>query len=94
MGWAETLVKGSAAAIASDLAHQANAATEGHAQATTPLDESTRQLIVAYQLGLYTAQVSDAQAADLHRDGGTGGPEDLATHPFIFGDNDPLGCDP
>src|SRR5262249_38457448 len=55
----ETLQKGPAAAIHFDLADQANSATQGHAQRPTPLDDATRELIVAYELGLYTAQVFD-----------------------------------
>jgi hypothetical protein len=90
----ETLQKGSAEAIDFNLAHQSNSATEGHAQAPTPLDEATRKLIVAYQRGLFTAQVSDAGAGDLRKDGATGGPEELANRLFVFGGNDPLGCDP
>jgi hypothetical protein len=89
----ETLQKGSAQAIHFDLAHQANSATEGHAEAPQPLPPSTRAQIVAYQLGLYTAQVSDDGAGELARDGGAGGAEALATRVFVFGDNDPLGCD-
>ncbi len=89
----ETLQKGSAAAINFDLAHQSNSATESHAQAPTPLDQATRELIVAYQLGLFTAQVSDAGAGGLRKDGAKGGPEELAKRLFIFGVNDPLGCD-
>jgi len=90
----ETLDKGSAVAISSDLAHQSNSATQGHAQAPTPIDQATRELIVAYQLGLFTAQISAAGAGDLHAAGAAGGPEELAKQPFIFGENDPLGCDP
>jgi hypothetical protein len=90
----ETLQKGSVEAIDFNLAHQSNSATEGHAQALAPLDQATRELIVAYQRGLFTAQVSDAGAGDLRKDGATGGPEELAKRLFVFGDNDPLGCDP
>jgi hypothetical protein len=88
----ETLQRGSAGAIDFNLAHQSNSATEGHAQAAAPLDEATRKLIVAYQRGLFTAQVSDAGAGDLRKDGAAGGPEELAKQLFVFGDNDPLGC--
>jgi cytochrome c peroxidase len=90
----ETLQKGSSAAIDFNLAHLSNSATETHAQGPTPLDQATRELIVAYQRGLFTAQVSDAGAGDLHKDGATGGPEELANRLFAFGSNDPLGCDP
>ena len=90
----ETLEKGSAAAIHFDLAHQANTATEGHAERPGPIDEATRALIVAYQLGLHTAQVFDHAAGTLFAAGGQGGPRILSDRPFVFGVNDPLGCDP
>ena len=90
----ETLQKGSAAAIHFDLADQSNAATQGHAQRPTPLDDGTRELIVAYELGLYTAQVFDRAAGDLHAAGATGGPAALSDHVVVPGANDPLGCDP
>ena len=89
----ETLQKGTAEAIRVDLAHQSNAATEGHAQAPSAIDQATRDAIVDYELGLFTAQVKDAGAGDLRKDGATGGPEALARRGFVFGDNDPLGCD-
>jgi hypothetical protein len=90
----ETLQKGSAAAMHVDLAHQANAATEGHAHAPAPLDAAVRDHIVAYELGLFTAQVSDAGAGDLRKDGARGGPKALSERAVVFGANDPLGCDP
>jgi cytochrome c peroxidase len=90
----ETLEKGSAAAIHFDLAHQANSATQGHAEAPDPIDEATREAILAYELGLFTAQVFDRTAGALTAAGAQGGPEALSTRPFIFGVNDPLGCDP
>jgi hypothetical protein len=90
----ETLQAGDAAAIHFDLAHQANGATEGHAQAAAPISDAARDAIVAYELGLFTAQVFDKRAGSLIVDGARGGPDVLATQPFVFGGNDPLGCDP
>jgi cytochrome c peroxidase len=90
----ETLEKGSPSAIHFDLAHQSNTATEGHAERPAPIDEATRDLIVAYELGLYTAQVFDHAAGELVAAGGQGGPEALSDRIFVFGVNDPLGCDP
>jgi hypothetical protein len=90
----ETLQKGSAAAIHFDLAHQANDATQTHAQAPDPLDQATREQIVAYQLGNFTAQVFDRVAGRLYTSGAQGGPHALASREFRFGDNDPFGCDP
>jgi hypothetical protein len=51
----ETLQKGSSAAIHFDLADQANAATQGHAQARNPINEKTRDAIFAYETTLYTS---------------------------------------
>jgi cytochrome c peroxidase len=89
----ETLEKGSPTAIHFDLADQANSATQGHAQDPTPIDDSTREQIVAYEMGLFTAQVFDNTAGELNAAGALGGPEQLSQEPFIFGVNDPLGCD-
>jgi cytochrome c peroxidase len=90
----ETLRKGDANAIHFDLAHQANAATQGHAEAPLPISARARDAIVAYELGLFTAQVRDKRAGALTASGARGGPDILATQPFVFGSNDPLGCDP
>jgi len=89
----ETLQKGSPAAIHFDLADQANTATLGHAQDPLPIDQATRERIFAYEIGLYTAQSFDEAAGDLHAAGARGGPENLSREPFVFGVNDPLGCD-
>jgi hypothetical protein len=90
----ETIEKGSPSAIHFDLAHQSNTATQGHAERPAPIDEATRDLIVAYELGLYTAQVFDHAAGGLFAAGAQGGSEALSDRIFVFGVNDPLGCDP
>jgi len=90
----ETLQKGSPAAIHFDFDNQANDATQGHAQRPNPIDQATREQIFAYEIGLYTAQIFDRAAGELHADGAKGGPERLSQQLFIFGENDPLGCDP
>jgi cytochrome c peroxidase len=90
----ETIEKGSSPAIHFDLSHQANDATQGHAQAPKPIDPVTQGQIVAYEMGLFTAQVFDRAAGELHAAGASGGPRALSRQPFIFGGNDPLGCDP
>jgi cytochrome c peroxidase len=90
----ETLQKGSVFAIHFDLADQSNSATQGHAQRPAPIDQDTRELIVAFELGLFTAQAFDRAAGDLHAAGAEGGPEALSDRSFTFGVNDPLGCDP
>jgi hypothetical protein len=89
----ETLEKGSPTAIHFDLADQSNAATQGHAEDPDPIDQATREQIVVYEMGLYTAQVFDREAGELNAAGAEGGPEMLARQLFIFGANDPLGCD-
>jgi hypothetical protein len=89
----ETFQKGSPTAIHFDLANQANSATQGHAQDPAPIDQATRERIFAYEIGLYTAQSFDDAAGDLHAVGARGGPENLARESFVFGVNDPLGCD-
>src|SRR2546425_12043661 len=90
----ETLQKGSSAAIHFDLMHQANSATQGHAEAPVPLDDATREAIFAYEMGLFTAPAFDRKAGALNAGGAQGGPEMLSTRTFTFGVNDPLGCDP
>ena len=90
----ETVEKGSIAAIHFDLAKQANDATQGHAQAPEPIDQATREQIVAYEMGNFSAQVVDRTAGSLRDAGAQGGPRALASRSFTFGENDPLGCDP
>ena len=89
----ETAQRGTAEAIHFDLSQQANDATTGHAGAPLPIDAATRDAIVAYQMGNFTAQVFDKAAGELHTNGGQGGPENLVEEAFVFGANDPLGCD-
>src|SRR6185295_6234077 len=78
------------AALHVDLADQANAATTGHAQGTTPLTTEQRNAIVDFELGLVTAQQRDAAAGRLAVAGAHGGPAFLSTVPSYFGINDPL----
>ncbi|MEP6652889.1 MAG: hypothetical protein ABJA82_05995 [Myxococcales bacterium] len=60
------------------LASQANGATQGHAQRPTPLDQATRNQIVAFETGLFTAQIFDRTIGPLDVNGGHGDAEDLA----------------
>jgi cytochrome c peroxidase len=76
-----------------DLADQANSATINHAQAANPLAEVTRDAIVAFELGLYTAQIRDDDAGHLAAYGAKGGPVALSTQPSYFGINDTLAGD-
>jgi cytochrome c peroxidase len=89
----ETFQRGSEASIHFDLADQANGATTGHAGAATPLDQATRDAIVEYETALFTAQIIDTRAGQLDAAGAEGGPDALSLQPFVFGGNDPLGCD-
>ena len=73
-----------------NLDDQSNAATVGHAQATTPLSEGQRKAIVAFELGLFTAQISDHDAGRLTAHGARGGPSLVSTQESYFGINDVL----
>ena len=63
------------------LAVQADAATEGHAQREGPLEPATRDRIVAFETGLFTAQSLDRDVGPLDVEGGRGGAENLASQP-------------
>jgi hypothetical protein len=78
------------ASLGFDLADQANAATVGHAQGTTPLTTAQRDAIVDFELGLYTAQQRDTAAGRLFVHGANGGPTFLSTVGSYFGINDTL----
>lgn len=77
-----------------DLANQSNDATVGHAQASVPLSTEQQEQIVDFETGLFTAQVYDFAAGDLHAQGGRGGPRVLSREDFFIGINDPLGKNP
>ncbi len=74
-----------------DLATQANAATQGRAQAPKPLSKARRESIVAFETALTTAQVWDNAARYLHAAGAKGGPRAIFGQPFYYGINDLLG---
>ncbi|HJT22798.1 MAG TPA: hypothetical protein VJ746_20155 [Nitrospira sp.] len=80
--------------LLSDLAHQALDATNGHAQASTPLTPEQQRQIVAFEIGLATAQARDFGAGALDGHGAAGGPVPLFLQPFYIGINDPLGQNP
>jgi cytochrome c peroxidase len=80
--------------ILQDLAKQADDATQGHAQASLHLSPEEARAIVAFETGLFTAQVRDDRAGSLHTDGATGGPVALSQQPFFIGINDPVGLNP
>ncbi len=76
-----------------NLMHQANSATTGHAQGA-PIDDATAQQIVAFEIGLHTAQMAGLRVGSLSSGGASGGPAALALQPFFVGINDPLGTAP
>jgi hypothetical protein len=80
--------------LRSNLAHQAMDATLGHAQATA--SPTPRQLneIADFQIGLFTAQITDRAAGALDRNGATAGPRNLSDQVYYPGINDSLGADP
>lgn len=80
--------------LATDLAHQAVDATNGHAQAAFPLNAAQQQAIVAFESSLYTAQAVDLNAGALNANGGIGGPDALVNQPFYIGINDSTGLNP
>jgi cytochrome c peroxidase len=80
--------------LTTDLTHQALDAITIHAQATTPPTSEQLGQIVAFELGLFTAQSRDDRAGDLDEYGAMGGPVLLAGEPYYPGINDVLGQDP
>jgi len=80
--------------VTQDLAHQANGATQGHAQRVDPLTDAQRAEIVAFETGLFFAQELDSGAGLLREQGAGGGAVALSATPFHIGINDTLGADP
>jgi cytochrome c peroxidase len=78
------------------LLSQANHATLNHAQASAPLSTTQQQQIVAFETGLFTAQIFDRKVKTLTDAGATGGPIALPQQlsKFFIGVNDPLGLNP
>ena len=79
--------------LKADLAHQALGATNGHAQAATPLPVAQQNAIVDFELGLATAQAYDFRAGLLNAGGANGGPAYVAQKvapAFLIGSNDPF----
>jgi len=80
--------------VLQDLAKQADEATMGHAEASLHLTPQEAQAIVAFETGLFTAQVRDDDAGSLRAAGAMGGPKALSRQPFFIGINDPVGLNP
>jgi hypothetical protein len=74
-----------------DLSHQANGATQGHAQSSNPLTSAQQESIVNFETGLYTAQLHDDNAKTLDSAGANGGPKSLSSEDFYVGINDLFG---
>jgi hypothetical protein len=72
-----------------DLAHQANAATLGHAQARRPLTITERTQIVDFETSIYHAQIVVRGAGRLDADDARGGARPLVDQEFFPGINDP-----
>jgi len=82
-----------AAALFTDLKHQANDATQGHAQGKTPLTDEVAEAIVQFELNLATAQQKLHHVGELNARGAQGGPAFVAMQPFSVTINDVLGAD-
>ena len=81
------------APLAFDLLDQSNGATLGHAKASQPLTQAQREAIVAFEMGLFTAQSFDTRAKNLGGKGADGGPQALAARQTYFGINDVVSGD-
>ncbi|HEY2683442.1 MAG TPA: hypothetical protein VGI93_08040 [Steroidobacteraceae bacterium] len=79
--------------LQTDLKHQAQDAITTHFQGA-PASDQVLDDIVAFEMGLYTAQVYDRQAGVLDLNGGQGGVRALMPQDYHPGINDVLGADP
>jgi hypothetical protein len=78
-----------------DLTQQAIDATLTHAQAAAAPTSQQLMDIVSFEMGLFTAQVYDRSAGDLHAHGALGGALNLVKEQNYYpGINDVLGADP
>jgi cytochrome c peroxidase len=78
------------------LANQSIDATLIHAQADAAPTAAQQAEIVAFESGVFTAQIFDDKARVLHADGAKGGPVALSLQlaKFFVGVNDPVGLNP
>ncbi|MBK6958299.1 MAG: hypothetical protein IPH22_07810 [Nitrosomonas sp.] len=76
--------------VSFDLSTQSNHATLGHAEALRELTGAEREAIVAFESGLFTAQIHDNKAGDLTAEKADGGPKKLKKQDYHFGINDTL----
>ncbi len=80
--------------LMANLAQQAEDATSGHAEGAVPLTAAQKNAIVAFEMGLHTAQTVEENARRLNMAGANGGPLPLAAQQFFIGINDPIGGNP
>ena len=78
------------------LAQQSADATLIHAQANAAPSADQQDQIVAFETGIFTAQIFDYQVGNLNAAGASGGPVALSLEiaNFFIGVNDPLGLNP
>lgn len=74
-----------------NLGHQANGATQGHAQAPDPLTPAQRDSIVDFEMSLHTAQDLVWGVGRLHAAGADGGTKAVVEQAFYIGINDNFG---
>ena len=77
--------------VSTALLQQAKDAILGHAAATATPTAATLQSIVAQELGIFSAQLSDNRAGSLSAGGAKGGVTNLSQQSFTPGGNDPFG---
>jgi hypothetical protein len=82
------------ATLQENLIRQALDATQGHAQLAGNLTQPQLNKIVAFEMGLTTAQATDETTGKLNAHGAKGGPIRLHHEDFFIGINDPLGGNP
>ena len=80
--------------LVASLRSQALHAIAGHAEGAIPPSEDDLEEIVAFEIGLTTAQVRDDRAGLLNADDALGGPRILANQRYYIGINDTLGGNP
>lgn len=80
--------RGCFAAMDKNLAHQANSATLGHAQAAQGLNAAEQKAIVDFEKTLMSVQVYDSNAGFLDVANAKGGAKHLRDTEFYFGIND------
>jgi hypothetical protein len=73
------------------LVQQANDATQGHGEQPVPLTEEQRESIVAFEMGLHSAQEANIGVGSLRIGGATGGAKAVIGQQFYIGINDNLG---